>query len=468
MKTDEERWARQEFGSADLGDERRTRRLVSMAAQAARSPAGRVLQVFDTSAERQGAYDLLGNEACSARAITRGMGNVTARRAAELPTVFVSIDGSSLSLVDRTGRKGFGGVGSTNKGGRGLKVVTAYAINSHGTPVGVLDQQWWSRRPCRKRHDCHSRSVADKETKHWLASIDASLDRLNAHAPDTRAWLLLDRESDRRHHLEALRDSGATYVVRSSYNRRLSEDLPRYLVEELRVVTPLYSYPLDVKAGPGRTARKAHLAVRIVRVRLRLRDRQSRRMTPFEVNVVEAREEGTCPKGETPIAWRLLTNHLVEDAEDARRVIDAYAKRWAIELFHKTWKSGACNVEDSQLRDREHVIKWATIMAAVAARIERLKSLSRSEPDIPADRELSQHELLALITLKRRTKKRTETIPDEVPSLAQAIWWMAELGGYTGKSSGGPPGSITIQRGFVKVAAAAEAIRELDRMGKLR
>ena len=38
---------------------------------------------------------------------------------------------------------------------------------------------------------------------------------------------------------------------------------------------------------------------------------------------------------------------------------------------------------------------------------------------------------LALITLKRRTKKRTETIPDDVPSLAQAIWWMAELGGYT-------------------------------------
>ena len=244
--------------------------------------------------------------------------------------------------------------------------------------------------------------------------------------------------------------------------------MPRYLVDELSAVAPRYSYALDVKAGPGRSARKAHLAVRIVRVQLRLRDKQSGDVQPFEVDVVEAREEGTCPSGEKPIAWRLLTNHRVETAEDAREVIEAYAKRWAIEIFHKTWKTGACNVEDSQLRDREHVIKWATLMAAVAARIERLKNLSRSEPDLPADRELSKYELLALITLKRRTKKRTETIPDDVPTLAQAIWWMAELGGYTGKSSGGPPGAITIQRGFVKVAAAAAAIRELDRMGKLR
>ena len=36
--------------------------------------------------------------------------------------------------------------------------------------------------------------------------------------------------------------------------------------------------------------------------------------------------------------------------------------------------------------------------------------------------------------------------------------WLAELGGYTGKSSGGPPGTITISRGLAKLRAGADAI----------
>ena len=47
----------EEFGGAELGDERRRSRLVAMGAQAARVPAGKILEVFATSAARQGAYD---------------------------------------------------------------------------------------------------------------------------------------------------------------------------------------------------------------------------------------------------------------------------------------------------------------------------------------------------------------------------------------------------------------------------
>ena len=59
---------------------------------------------------------------------------------------------------------------------------------------------------------------------------------------------------------------------------------------------------------------------------------------------------------------------------------------------------------------------------------------------------------------KRRSKKKTETVPDSVPTIAQATLWLAELGGYTGKSSGGPPGTITISRGLAKLRSAADAI----------
>ena len=75
---------------------------------------------------------------------------------------------------------------------------------------------------------------------------------------------------------------------------------------------------------------------------------------------------------------------------------------------------------------------------------------------MPASVELSEHEIQALILLKRKYKKKTETIPDDMPTLVQAVTWLAEIGGYTGpKVSGGPPGSITIRRGLEHILPAA-------------
>ncbi|WP_394827214.1 hypothetical protein [Pendulispora albinea] len=70
--------------------------------------------------------------------------------------------------------------------------------------------------------------------------------------------------------------------------------------------------------------------------------------------------------------------------------------------------------------------------------------------------------------LKRRYKKKNETIPEGIPSIAQATLWIAELGGYTGRSSGGPPGSIPIARGLERVLIAAEVVEALGASGAKR
>jgi hypothetical protein len=100
------------------------------------------------------------------------------------------------------------------------------------------------------------------------------------------------------------------------------------------------------------------------------------------------------------------------------------------------------------------------VLATVAVRIERLKLRSRTEPDAPATLEFSDTEIQGIILLKRR---KNPTIPNDVPTLAQAALWLAELGGYTGKSSGGPPGAITLARGLDRVRAVAQAIEQLAR-----
>ncbi len=55
-----------------------------------------------------------------------------------------------------------------------------------------------------------------------------------------------------------------------------------------------------------------------------------------------------------------------------------------------------------------------------------------------------------------------------MPTIAEATLWIAEFGGYTGKSSGGPPGSITIGRGLERLLIAAEVLEALHSSRKKR
>lgn len=66
-----------------------------------------------------------------------------------------------------------------------------------------------------------------------------------------------------------------------------------------------------------------------------------------------------------------------------------------------------------------------------------------------------------LIVLKRRIKKRAEDVPNLIPTIGQVTRWLADTGGYTGKSSGGPPGSTPIRRGLERVQNGADAVRAL-------
>ena len=454
-------WAEREFGDAELGDERRTRRLVEIAAGALRHPAGRVTEVFGTDAERQGAYDFLENDAVGAGAILEAAVRATVRRVSNQPYAFVAIDGTSVSLIDPRGVKNFGGIGAYKDGGRGLKLLHAYVIDRRGVPSGVSSQIWWAR-PDTHIKQKQFRPLRKKETRHWLEAIDETAKRFEQHAKGTRPWFLLDREGDCWPTLKRLVDGAELFTVRSCWDRRLktAPDEPRvYLRETLRQTRRRYVSQIDVPAGSGRKGRRARLEIRAASVVLDLKDGWGKRRYKRALNAVLVRERGTTPRGEKPIEWQLLTSHSIKTVEDLKLVVFSYTQRWRIEELHKTLKSGACRVEETQLQTKDRVIKWATIMVAVASRIERIKRLSRQQPNEPASVELSQHEIRALIKLKRLQKKRTETISDAEPSIEQATRWLAELGGYTGKSSGGPPGSITIRRGLDYIAPVALLIK---------
>jgi hypothetical protein len=463
-------WASRELGRTDLGDSRRTARLVRMAARAAEAPAGKVSEVFAERAELQGAYDFLESPHSSASEVSKAAGLAAAERGARERFVFVAVDGSSLTLTDRAGGKDFGSVGALSQHGRGLKVISALSVSPEGVPLGLLSQVWWSRTEARsqsskvKRKRNRKRKAHEKETRHWLDAIAEACAR--AKQAGAALWFELDREGDNQSILLKLHETGHTFTVRGAWDRliQVAGGDKQYLQRRLTLEAPGGHYMLDVTGGPGRAARQARMVVRWARVELRLRDRWGRKERLLELSVVWTREEATVPAGEKPLDWMLLTNHPVRGLADARHIIFGYTQRWRVEEFHKTWKSGACNVEQTQLRTKAAVTVWATILATVATRIERLKALSRTTPDQPADAELDRHEIRALILLRRQIKARNETIPDSMPSIGQATLWIAQLGGYAGKPSE-RPGSITIGRGLDRLRPAARLLQALEAEG---
>lgn len=459
-------WAVEEFGEADFGHVSRRSRLIGMAALAATRPAGKLSEVFTTSADAEGAYRWVESTSVTVEPMIEAMGCASACRSAEHAFVFVPVDGSSLTLADTLRRKDFGPIGTNTQGARGLKVMTGIAVSPEGIPLGITTFEWWAR-PAKKKGKKKpnaARPTAEKETQRWLDAISHTAARHAEDAPETRCWFQLDREGDSWPVLKHLADSGHWFTVRSSRNRTVllpSGEGTSRVRSELEARPVLARFEVEVAPGHRRSQRTASLCVRVATVELELRDNWSDKRHPITVQAVWVHECGTTLAGESPLDWMLFTNHPVATADDARLVVHGYCMRWRIEDFHKTWKSGACNVEQTQLRARNHVIKWATLLAAVAIRIERLKHLARNQSALPASVELTPYEIRALVLWKRNSKKRTEPVPDASPTIGDAVLWIAQMGGYTGKSSGGPPGSITIARGFERLRQRAEGIKDL-------
>jgi len=431
-----------------------------MAAACAELPSGKVSKALRTDAARQGAYDFIESRAAHAAGLLESSQRACAVRARQFPYVLVPLDGTSLSLVDRRRVKDFGSVGSRGQGARGLKVVDAIGLAPDGTPLGLAAMEWWARGPkASKRHKL--RNPKDRESKHWVDAVMSVTTMLDAEAPDTKAWFQVDREGDALPLLMALTESGHDFTVRSNGTRRLW-DRCAYLKPHIARRPANGHVLVELPRTAQQPARPACMAVRFASVTLRLRNDWTKVDTCLAVQVVHVREYGSVAAGQKRVEWLLLTSRSVRTLAEAEAVVVAYSMRWRIEEFHKTWKSGVCDVESTQLRAKAHVITWATMLAAVAVRVERLKHLSREQPDSPASEALSAAEIRALILLKRKYKKRTEEIPDSMPTLADATLWLAQLGGYTGKSSGGPPGSITIGRGLEQLRSAAAIIELLE------
>jgi hypothetical protein len=445
-------WAQTTFGEVDLGDHRRTQRLVKLTSSLAETPAGQVTAAVRNAAEREGAFRLLANEHFSVDDLGDGVTRSTLKRC--FGVTYCPVDGSSITLSDSAQSRDVGKVGAWSRHARGLLAVTSLAVDSRGAPVGVFGPQWWAR--------TERSTLAQGPRKPWLSPqteiryalstlrrIEEERRSLDVHA---QLWFQLDRGYDAWPVFQLAQELDLLLTVRSCSDRRIETDgRTDYLYRTVRRSPLVGFHRVHVPERPNRPARDATLAVRIARVRLVLRVGKNRNeLVP--VSVVYAEEQGR-RRGDR-LRWILLTTAEITDIAGARAVINGYTTRWLVEDLHRAWKNGWVGVERTQLRRRNSICKWATLHLALAARALRLARLARSEPHRPSDEEFSRDELDAVLLLKT---DETEYTLGSTPPLGDIVTLLAEIGGYD-KYSKKPPGATVIGRGLERISLLARGV----------
>jgi len=451
-------WAEREFATADLGDRRRTARLVQLATLLAQQPHASFAQALPDEAACHAAYRFFANSAFDAQDIIASHLYTTYRRCTQVALVLAVQDTTELNYSDHPATSGLGPLRTEQQ--QGLLLHTTIAFTSEGLPLGLLGQQQIVREELGQRDTHHQRPIEQKESYKWLIGLH-SINYAAARAPDTTFIAVADREADVYDLFVAPRAANVYWLIRASEPRRLLTS--KNLFAAVRDLPVVGQTRVLVQGKAGKPDRVAHLQVKCGQVTL-LAPATYKGKGPrqLEVTVVVSVEHDP-PPGESALLWVLLTNWPLDGAGAALEVLDWYTKRWGIELWHKTLKSG-CRVEQRQLRDGAALQRMASLYSILAWRIQYGVMLARAAPELSCEVWLSQAEWQALCCTIQHSKQP----PAQAPCLGEAVVWVAKLGGYLGRNSDGPPGAKTLWQGLqrlVDLTIMYNIMRSLPRCG---
>ncbi len=458
MATSARSWAENVFGSSNLGDKRRTERLVEMASHYASSIGESTVRACGGDpALVEGAYRFIRNDKISPQAIAEGGFQSSAKAAQDYETLLAVEDTTTLSYQHNVAKElgDLGGVENARHRGLWVHSVLLLDADSEHT-IGLIEQARWCRDPSLRgqKHARGSRDYKEKESMKWETASRHMEARLGTELM-SRVISVCDRESDVYEYLTY--KSEQRFVIRASSNRSLvSSDLK--LFEQLRESQSLGTYQVEVPQKGGRKARTATGALTSTRVTLKGPARQGGLLSSFPVNVVLAQEVG---KDNDPdaLCWQLLTSEPVNTFADARKVMRYYELRWRVEEFHKAWKSGA-SVEKQRMQSSQNIERVAVILAFVAVRLLQLREAISDPPShekrsIAKDRsctEVLTKEEWRVLWIATRNKKP----PKQAPPMKWAYQAIAKLGGWLDSKGTGKASWDTIWRGWYRLQDKVE------------
>jgi len=348
--------------------------------------------------------------------------------------------------------QGLGPVGTKRDQSIGLLLHDTVAFNEEGTPLGVLDAQCWARDPKDKgkRERRKNLPIEQKESHKWLRSF-RKVAQVQKACPNTKLICIGDRESDVYElFLEATGNpNGPGLLVRMNRStRRKVGGIPLWDFMSARAVEG--TRRSHIPHSGNRKARDTILDVRFAEVELKP-PKRLKACRAIRAWAVYVREQDQHVIDEDPIEWMLLTTVEVTALEHAQQRVQWYVRRWGIEVYHRTLKSG-CRILDRQLGEASHLQACLGVDMVVAWRLFHLTMLARETPNAPCTVYFTDHEWKALCCYT--TKKPIP--PQEPPTLEAAVHMVGAMGGHLRRKNDPPPGTQALWRGLQRLDTATE------------
>jgi hypothetical protein len=451
-KSSEIGWCKLEFADANLGDKRLNIRLLKLAQQLSNQPLSSINQACEDWAATKAAYRFFDNQTVEAAEILSPHQKRTQERMLAHKIVLAVQDTTELDYTLHPKTEGLGPIGNHNKDSLGLLLHTSLIFSVEQLPLGILSQQIWSRpEQSRQQEYEHKRvPIADKESNKWLKAIEETQQKT---PPGVEVITVGDREADLYEFLLRAEQLQAKYVIRATHDRRLKDEAI-CLWEKLSKKRVRGEIEVEVSATDKQKSRTARLKVRYAKIKLkppqRLKSLRIEGWKPVELWAVFVKEVNP-PKAVEPLEWMLLTDVEVGSFEQAVERVSWYTVRFHIEMYHKVLKSG-CKVEAARFGNGERIKRYVALMSIVAWRLFWMTFLNRERPDEACTTMLAEHEWKALYC---RIQRKNE-LPKEVPTVREAVRWIAKLGGFLGRKGDEEPGITTIWRGWQRLTDIAE------------
>jgi hypothetical protein len=508
------RWVEQEFAGVSLGDRRRDARLLQAATAMADQPTASNPQRFDWN-ELRAFYRLVHARRSNLEILQSGHRERTRARMAATPQrVLIIHDTTELDFSDHPAVHGeLGPIGSG--AGVGLLQHNSLAFDPEGKQVlGLVHQQLERRQPRPPNETRQERALRpDKESRLWLAGFrGVGRSPAGSHWIDVgdrgADYFEAMQQSRQLGHdfLIRVRQDRRVLVPEVDAEPGAAADELQTLHQAMAGIPAATTKVVRVASKGGRPAREATVQVGYAAVRLQPPQPHGHRrglvsmpvtlIRAWEAGVTQARAAAQQAKTHADQAaaavkaaaaqvaaaagaaakakalaqlsgrqglwdeakaaakekasevsayldWWLATSSPIASRDDALQAVSDYEWRWPVaEEYHKVEKSGL-RIEGQRFETAAALMAALAIVAVVAVRLLQLRYAREEQPEAEASG-IATAEEIAL--LGKATK-----YPGTMMTVKQFVDRVARLGGHLGRKCDGPPGWMSLWRGYQRL-----------------
>jgi hypothetical protein len=321
-------------------------------------------------------------------------------------------------------------------------------------PLGIGAQSYFyhDKELPQIKHKKQARDIEEKESFRWIEHLRAT-QKICPHG-----IVVCDREGDIFELFQEAVELKVDVIVRLTHDRALGETMfgarEGSLFEKIKATKVAGVFEVELEKEKVELELK-YCTVKLAPPKRSASQKKKRAYNYLELQVVEVKGKS---KEDEEIRWILLTTLKINDFEEAKLIVNRYAKRWHIELFHKALKSGY-HIEDTQLEDGKKIQSLVAMLSIEAARVYALLYSARLETPASLECFLTKAEREALMLLM----KLDHPMQRKEPTLKSLVEYIANEGGFQKTKRYPFPGIFTFFRGWFIVISKIQPLMILNR-----